>query len=310
MKIGFDSFLHRHIFALGLAFASLLLPVSGWAFKDATQVEFKLLRPASRVVTLSPALAETVAEVVGSDHAKLVGVSEYSDFPDWVKKVETVGAFQRANLEKIVALHPDLVIATTDGNSPDQISSLRRLGLTVLVIHTGTIAEWTESIRWIAEAIQGGNIKSLSESGILKKMETDLAKIDEVYTKVIQRKRVFVVLGVDPWITIGPKSLLYQVLDRAGFDLRFPSSRLDLAYPKYSREAVLSASWDYVWYSSSMAGAKLSPADLQSFEKKGVRVQAVVGDELMRPSSRMLTEVLKLQNKYLFDWGSLKVKNE
>lgn len=79
------------------------------------------LNAAPRVITLSPANTE-LAFAAGITP---VGVSSYSDYPPQAQKIEQVSTWQGMNLERIVALKPDLVIAWRGGNAERQVDQRR-----------------------------------------------------------------------------------------------------------------------------------------------------------------------------------------
>ena len=85
--------------------------------------------PASRVITLAPNLAEMMfAAGAGS---RLVATVEYSDFPAAVNRLPRIGDAFRFDLERIMALNPDLVIAWYSGNPATALRRLESLGLRV-----------------------------------------------------------------------------------------------------------------------------------------------------------------------------------
>ncbi len=89
-----------------------------------------LAAPAQRVVSLAPANTE-ILFAVGAG-VQVVGRDETSDFPADALALPTIGGYSGYNLEAIVALHPDLVLAQGGGfNSPELVASLEELGLTV-----------------------------------------------------------------------------------------------------------------------------------------------------------------------------------
>ena len=94
---------------------------------------------APRVVTLSPANTELAfaAGIVP------VGVSSFSNYPPAAEKIEQVASWQGINLERIVALKPDLVLAWRGGNAERQVNQLSGLGIKVLWIDTQTCLLYT-----------------------------------------------------------------------------------------------------------------------------------------------------------------------
>ncbi|WP_293387148.1 helical backbone metal receptor [Nevskia sp.] len=93
--------------------------------------------PAQRIATLAPHLAELVCAAGGC--ARLVAVSEYSNYPASVTKLPQLGGAWNINLEAVLAQRPDLVIAWTDGTPPDQVARLQKLGLRVVWLQANTL---------------------------------------------------------------------------------------------------------------------------------------------------------------------------
>jgi iron complex transport system substrate-binding protein len=85
-----------------------------------------------RVVTLAPHLTELVCAAGGC--GKLVGISAYSDYPPPVAKLPQISDAATVNLEAVLGLKPDLVLAWDDGTPPETIARLRALGLRVVVL--------------------------------------------------------------------------------------------------------------------------------------------------------------------------------
>ncbi len=108
---------------------------------------------AARVVTLAPSLSELVCAAGACGH--LVGVTAYSDFPASLKALPQVGDAFAVNLEAVLALKPDLVLAWDGGTPPDRVARLRKLGLRVewlKVEHLDEIGNALETIgQWLGE---------------------------------------------------------------------------------------------------------------------------------------------------------------
>ncbi len=80
-----------------------------------------------------------------------VGVSSYSDYPSQAKTIEQVASWQGMNLERIVALKPDVVLAWRGGNAERQVNQLQSLGIHVLWVQTSTIEEIIATLRELAQ---------------------------------------------------------------------------------------------------------------------------------------------------------------
>ena len=114
---------------LGLVLA--LLPGAGLAFPvtDQTGRRIELAGPPERIVSLVPSVTEIVFTIGAQD--RLAGVTDFCNFPAAARKKPRVGGMIAPNLESIVALRPDLVVATTEGNRHETFDQLAALGIPV-----------------------------------------------------------------------------------------------------------------------------------------------------------------------------------
>ena len=88
-------------------------------------------QPVQRIVSLMPHATELLFEVGAGD--QVVGAVKYSDYPEAAKKIPRVGGYSALNIEAIVALKPDLLIAWPEGNRNRELDRLKALGLPILV---------------------------------------------------------------------------------------------------------------------------------------------------------------------------------
>ncbi|MCL5498299.1 vitamin B12 transport system substrate-binding protein [Phytobacter palmae] len=203
----------KHLFR---ALAALLIFASTW------------LNAASRVISLSPANTE-MAFAAGITP---VGVSSYSNFPPEAEKIEQVATWQGLNIERIVALKPDVVLAWRGGNAERQVDQLERLGIKVLWLDAVTIEQVAESLAELAqysphpEQAQQASVELLAHYHELKKQYAGQTK-----------KRVFLQFGGEPLFTSGKGSLQNEVLELCGGENIFAASRVP--WPQVSREQVL-----------------------------------------------------------------------
>src|SRR5712671_3815357 len=119
---------------------------------DDRGVAISLAQPVRRIVTLAPHLAEiTFAAGAG---AKLAGVSSFSRHPAEAERLPVVASYGRVDIERLVALRPDLVLAWKSGNSTLQIDRLERIGIRVFVTEARALANIPRivrlSVRWPA----------------------------------------------------------------------------------------------------------------------------------------------------------------
>ena len=105
------------------------------------------LHAAPRVISLSPANTE-LAFAAGITP---VGVSSYSDYPPQAQRIEQISTWQGMNLERIVALKPDLVLAWRGGNAERQVNQLSSLGIKVMWIDAVTIEQIADTLQTLAD---------------------------------------------------------------------------------------------------------------------------------------------------------------
>lgn len=115
--------------------------------RDDRGVTISLERPPTRIVTLAPHLAE-IALAAGAG-ATLVGVSTFTRHPPEAQRLPVVASYGRVDIERLIALRPQLVLAWQSGNSALQIGRLERLGLAVFVTETRSLADIPRIVRLI-----------------------------------------------------------------------------------------------------------------------------------------------------------------
>jgi iron complex transport system substrate-binding protein len=103
---------------------------------DDRGVAVNLPRAPQRIVTLLPSLTETVCELGACD--RLVGVDDYSNWPEAIRKVPRMGGLEDANIERIVALKPDLVLLSASSRA---LARLEGLGVPVFGLELKTMAD-------------------------------------------------------------------------------------------------------------------------------------------------------------------------
>ncbi|HHJ18699.1 MAG TPA: cobalamin-binding protein, partial [Gammaproteobacteria bacterium] len=88
-----------------------------------------LVKSTKRIVSLAPHATEVLFAIGAGE--KIVGAVNYSDYPPAAKAIPRVGGYNNIDVERIVALRPDLVVAWSSGNNPAQVEALERLGIPV-----------------------------------------------------------------------------------------------------------------------------------------------------------------------------------
>ena len=164
-----------------------------------------------RIVSLAPSVTEILFELGLGDH--LVGATDHCDYPPAAVGIERVGGFGAPNVEKLLALSPDLVIAA--GFERGEIADLlRNSGVRVLDVTAHNFEELFDAVRQIGEATD----RSQQAEGVVSRMRMELDTIAAANDAAPRRKRpkVFVEVGNHPLITAGGTSFLDDLIDRAG----------------------------------------------------------------------------------------------
>ena len=167
---------------------------------------------AERVVSLSPAITETVFALGAGD--RLVGGTDFDDYPPEAAAVPDVVANVRVLLEQIVELEPDLVLAAGNNFTPAaDISRLRELRLPVLVTYADSMDGALHDIRLIGSALDADT----EAERIIDGMEARVAEVSGAVEKIDDRPRVFYELGAEPQLYgPAPDSFVADLIALAG----------------------------------------------------------------------------------------------
>ncbi len=109
------------------ALAASLQAQAAISVKDDSGNTVTVQKPALRVISLAPHITELLFAAGGG--SRVVGVVSYSDFPEEARKIQQVGSNRELDLERIIALKPDLVVIWRHGSSERQIDVVKKLGV-------------------------------------------------------------------------------------------------------------------------------------------------------------------------------------
>ena len=252
--------------------AFVLVAVCQWTFAAVSVVDdsgatLRLARPAQRIVTLAPHLAETVFAAGAGD--KLVGTVEFSDFPKAVKTLPKVGGYSRLDLEAIAALKPDLIIGWSSGNAPAHIEKLRALGLPVYISQPNQIGDVASEIERIGILAGTGSVGHAAATRFRERL-ADLQKRYSSRPTV----RTFYQIWKEPLMTIGGNQIISDVVRLCGGENVF--GKLETMAPTVTVEAVIAAGPEAI-VASGMNAAR--PEWLDDW-KRWTSITAVAHDNL------------------------------
>lgn len=196
---------------------------------DDAGVAVTLPAPAKRIVSLAPNATEIV--YAAGAGARLVGVIGSSDWPPEAKALPKVGDAHAVDLERIVALAPDLVV-TWPYTSPAQVANLVGRGIPVVTIDPQTIDEIAADVERVG-ALAGTDAVAAPRAAA---MRARVAELRARYAGAV-RVRVFYEIWDTPLYTIGGRHLITQALALCGADNVFAG--LATPAPQIDVEAVL-----------------------------------------------------------------------
>ena len=199
---------------------------------DDTGRNVTLEQPASRIVSLAPHVTEQLFAIGAGE--KIVGAVDYSDYPEQAKAIPRVGGYSRLDLERILALQPDLVVAWKSGNDGRAIERLQALGVTVY---------WSEPHRLpdIADGMARlGTLVGEAEMA-QQQAETFHQRLDELrrQNRGGKKRTVFYQIWNRPLMTVSGQHLINDVITLCGGSNIFAD--LETLTPTVSLEAVLVA---------------------------------------------------------------------
>jgi iron complex transport system substrate-binding protein len=164
-----------------------------------------------RIVSLAPSNTEILFALGLGD--KVVGVTEYCNYPQEAITKPKVGGFSNVDIEKVVSIEPDLVLATHI-HEKTVIPALEKLGLTVVALTPGSLDEVLDSITLVGK-ITG---QSAEASKLVNNLRTRIATVADKTRSLSpdQRPRVFYITWHDPLMTAGTETLADDVISSAG----------------------------------------------------------------------------------------------
>jgi iron complex transport system substrate-binding protein len=169
----------------------------------------QLNHSAKRIISLSPSLTELVFEAGAGD--KLVGVSGYSDYPDAARYIPNVGDSSNLDLERIVALKPDLVIAWRSGNSLSDIEKLEKLGLAVFATEAARLEDIPRLLR-VAGQLAATSMQAESAASAFEEALQQFRRSYGNQPKI----RVFQLIWDQPLMTINGNHIISDLIEVCG----------------------------------------------------------------------------------------------
>lgn len=244
-----------------------LLLISSSAYGELSQNKSK-----PTIIALAPHIVEMLFDVGAGD--QIIGTTAFADYPEQAKKIPRIGNYVRLQLERVIELQPDLIIAWKSGNPSDDLARLEQLGFNIIYSQPNTFEDIANEVRHFAK------ITGHSEQGerVAQKFEQELAKITNIYQDKPEITG-FYELWSRPLTTVAKGSWPQQFLNVC--KVNNPFKQVITPYPQISIEQVLPASVQLI----------IQPVSVNQKEREGFNWQdwqiipAVANKQIIQPDA-------------------------
>ncbi len=199
----------------------------------------------TRLVTLAASLTEIVF-ALGQGH-RLVGVEQFSDYPAPARELPKVGSYIKPDVERVVALRPDLVLAIKDGNPYHCVARLEGLGLPVYAVDPRNL----QGV--IATVVEIGQLLGAAEAAeaLAAELNRRWQRVQHLTAGLAPLPRVFFQIGTTPIVAVGSQTFLDELITTAG-GINLTAGKIP--YPRFSQEQVVALRPDIIVITSMTRG--------------------------------------------------------
>jgi iron complex transport system substrate-binding protein len=248
----------------------------------------RIPQPVQRIVSLAPSLTETIYALGVQD--RLVGDTDYCDYPPDAQKKTKVGGAINPSLEQVVALRPDLVLVTKSLNLIETVNALDNLGISSYGTDPHTVQEIISSTERLA------GVLGVPEAGAAlgADLERHLAELQQRLNGLPPRRVLFIVWS-DPLISVGKGTFIADAMRLAG-----ATSIVDSAqdWPHMSLEEVVRLQPEFLVFAASHSDSGQNDFDVLA-ERPGWRGLdavrnrhfAVISDAVNRTAPRIVSAI-------------------
>ncbi|MBE0597340.1 MAG: cobalamin-binding protein [Desulfuromonadales bacterium] len=253
---------------------------------DLTGRTVRLPAEPQRVVSLAPSITELVFAL--GRQGLLQGTTQYSSHPPAARELPVVGSYIHPDLERIVALRPDLVLATRDGNPKQTIVQLERLGIPVFAVDPRTLAEIMQTITALGEVLNAQPQAAALVTGMSERID----RVRRTVAGADSRPSVFFQVDAAPIVSVGEQTFIHELIVLAGG--RNATAGLS-PYPRLGWEEILHLQPEIVII-TSMAGGHTPQGLLEAWQRwpqlqavRNGRLHVVEADLFDRPTDRLVS---------------------
>ncbi len=220
------------IVAVSLAFGIACAAQAAVTVTDDTGRQLTLQRPAQRIISMAPHITEMLFAAGGGE--RVVGAMNFSDYPEAAKKIPLVGSSAQLDMERVIALKPDLLVVWQGGNTARQLEQLRELGIPLFYSDPQKLDDVATSILRLGSLMGTERISGVAAASFRAK----IAALGARYGKR-PPVRLFYQIWDKPLYTLSGKSIVSDAMRLCGGVNIFGA--LQVKAPEVSMEAVIKA---------------------------------------------------------------------
>ena len=224
-----------HVFNLAIICILALASVKAYSSNNAVKAKIETTKP--KIIALAPHIVEMLFDIGAGE--QIIATTEYADYPLAAKKIPRIGSSMRIQLERVIELQPDVIIAWESGSPSDDLARLKQLGFKIVYSQPDSFAEVAQELRLF------GKLSGHSEQAerVANKFLIDLAEIKKQYG---QKKPLtgFYEVWSRPLTTIAQDSWPQQFLEICSIKNPFETAKT--SYPQVNIEQVLQHSIDII----------------------------------------------------------------
>ncbi len=253
-------------------------------FVDDLDRKVTLTHAPHRIISLAPSITEILFAIgIGE---RVVGVTQYCDYPPEAQAKPKVG-YIHPNLESVVALQPDLVLAPREFLRTDVLGKLEQLQIPTYVVDATTVDSILSHIQTLGRILGA----SAAADDVVHRMKRRIEEI-KARSSRLPRPRVLYVLNSEPLITVGPGSFIYEAIGMAGG--ANVAARARVPYPRLSMEEVLQEDPEVILFPTGRAEG-IAKGEEERWQRwttlsaiRLKRLHRVPNDLLNRPGPRIV----------------------
>ena len=239
--------------------------------------------PAQRVISLAPHVTELI--FTAGAGTKIIGTVKYSDFPEAAKNIPRIGDLRQIDLERVIALKPDLLIVWMHGAFNQQLETLRKSGIPFYFSEPQKLTQVSETLIKFGQMLGTENTAQVAASNFNKQLQL-LSTQNQNKSKV----RTFYQVWGHPLYTLNDKHIVSDAIRLCGGENIFGT--LAASAPVVTQEAVLQENPELIIGTDAKGDSKNDLAQWKNFNtllaNKNHNFQSIDGDLLNRPGPRII----------------------